>query len=352
MVRWKQFILIILILIISPISQLYAVEIKDFIAVYKIKDNKGEIFYIGWIPRGVAIKYKKDKNFKIIINFDKEEITVNSDEYESKNIEEHTEIEEESLVFSYSYANKYLSYQSVKCRFVNNGYWLDLICRGSYSGGSSVPFYKNWIITYDGRVLSLKEQEKFIKEHNVMYDTKSLKKKFKSICLLYGGKKCDEFKADSVRIGVDTEGNAILGFVFTETPAIYGVSYAETKSLIGETIWIKAFRELLSNKLESFLLHRGFTLSTGFSSGRPDPTVFWWEFSFSLPTFYCRKIFSLVIASIFNIEENFKNINCLYLSSKEEKIRQLFHTKEIFNILKTNYKIERCSLKKKNCPLL
>jgi hypothetical protein len=85
--------------------------------------------------------------------------------------------------------------------------------------------------------------------------------------------------------------------------------------------------------LQLFLQSTGFTCSLSVTnllsqkSRSPCGRVFWREFSFSLPTFYCRKFFSLVIASIYKIQNNYKNINCLYLSSKEERIWQLFSHK-------------------------
>ena len=219
-------------------SNVYASENNyKFVGVYKVKSPNGKIFYIGWSSKGVSIKYSKSGKIKTLIDLKKEDAVASYDE----NVDKHVEIDKKTLTYYYYYVDREaMSWQSVNCRFVNNKYWLDLICDGAY-GGSGVPFYLDWIITYDGKVLNLKQQEKFIKKHKVKYDIKSLKNKLKNLSIAYSGKWDKDFKADSIRIGVDKKGNAILGFLFSKMPSLYGVSDAELKNLVGETLWVKAY---------------------------------------------------------------------------------------------------------------
>jgi hypothetical protein len=60
------------------------------------------------------------------------------------------------------------------------------------------------------------------------------------------------------------------------------------------------------------------------------PAVGFFDGSFPSPflSFIVGIFFSLVIAPNYRIQNNYKNINGLYLSSKEERIRQLFSLKE------------------------
>ncbi len=259
MVRFLKFywilIIPVIVLVLNPfeIDTSYASEKSNknskFTGAYKVKSPNGnKIFYIGWTAKGAAIKYGENGKVKILVDFNKEDLLASYDKNQAK----HIEIDKDNLYYHYFYRSfEHMSFQETICRFVNNGYWLDLICEGAYGGGSSVPFYSSWIITYDGRVFSLKQQEEFIKKHNVKYNSKLLKKKIKYLSNSFGSKYAEDFKPDGIRIGVDKKGNAILGFVFTETPSISDMGDAYTRSLVGITLWTKAYPKNAFDSLKS-----------------------------------------------------------------------------------------------------
>ena len=224
----KKFLVSLVFIVISLIYSKSYSSSWDFIPIFKITSDKGKIFYIGWTPQGVVMRNEQDGKTRKLVDFLNEDV-IDGYEFSSK-----IKISIDGLNYKYSFEGLGAE-QEVRCRLINNGFWLDLVCEGIYTSLTENPFFKSWVITYDGKVLNLEQQTKFVEKNHIKYDTKVLNKRLKEICGSLYRKSEDICEPDSVRIGVNKNGKAILGFVFTYSPKI------DLKDLVGKTIWISGY---------------------------------------------------------------------------------------------------------------
>ena len=233
----KLFLGLLLTMLTYTISSLA----EAFFPLYKVVPENGKPFFLGWTVEGPAISYK-GKPPKVIEKFWERidgtyepfwEVSFLNDEMH--HVEYSIELYIDNKKYNYNFFPDpgILDTYSVNCKYINTGYWFDLLCIETASSASTYSEFKSWIITYDGRVLSLKDQKEFMKTHHIkpIYDKRILLEKLKKANFCYGDYINDCLFV--VRFGLTKDGKAILGFVKNSNkPA----GLAE----VGTTIWIQA----------------------------------------------------------------------------------------------------------------